>query len=363
MSCSRVVDPNIRTTHLKTDHWQFLLGRPDQEADVKLTEEDFVVREVLGYEPIGEGEHIYVWLRKKGLNTAFVAEQLASFCQLPLRAISYAGRKDKHAVTEQWFGIHKPGKAEYDWHKFALAGAEILSTVRHNKKLRTGVLKSNQFELNLRNLSGTAGLEQRLRQIQVGGVPNYFGQQRFGESRYHQSGGNLLLAEKMLSGEVIRNRNKRSMAISAMRAWLFNEFVSARLTNGQFSEPMKGDVFNLQGSNSFFVSEEIDDTLLHRMADGDIAITAPMWGEGNLASENLAMQFERQMAANHSAPCQLLEQLGLRQERRSILLRPRNMTWEITADNLALSFELPPGCFATSVIREIIHPRSVENTE
>lgn len=348
---------------MKTDQWQYLLGKPIHSGEVKRTEQDFVVREVLGYEPLGEGEHIYLWLRKKGLNTAYVAEQLAKFCGLPLRAVSYAGRKDKHAVTEQWFGIHKPGKLEYDWQQFELSGTEVLKAVRHNKKLRTGVLKSNQFELVLRDLSGSDGIEERLVHIKQNGVPNYFGQQRFGDSRYHSAGGNLALAEKMLAGESIRNRNKRSMAISALRSWLFNEFVSARIGDGHFGAPIEGDVFSLQGSNSFFVSEEIDETLKDRLTKGDVFVSAPLWGGGELASNGAANTYEQQLASRYKAQCQMLEQLGLKQERRSIHLRPQNMTWELEQSNLVLRFELPSGSFATSVVREIINTRSVESEE
>ena len=138
---------------LTTDHWHYLHGTPITAGQLKAHPQDFVVREILGYEPCGEGEHIYLWCRKTGLNTAYIAEQIAKFCQLPLRAITYAGRKDKHAVTEQWFGVHQPGKKQFDWSALQLDGLEILHSQRHNKKLRTGVLKGNRFELLLRNVS------------------------------------------------------------------------------------------------------------------------------------------------------------------------------------------------------------------
>lgn len=348
---------------MNTDNWAYLYGKPEHSADIKLHAEDFIVRENLGYSPCGEGEHIYLWLRKSGLNTAYVAEQLAKFARLPLRAVSYAGRKDKHAVTEQWFGIHKPGKTEYDWSEFDLPGAQILRSRRHNKKLRTGVLKSNTFELVVRNLSGADDIEQRLINIQQQGVPNYFGQQRFGDSKHHASGGNLALAQRMLDGEEIRNRNKRSMAISAMRAWLFNQFVSERLSQQTFNFALPGDVFNLCGSNSFFVANDLDSSLDERMKKGDIAITAPMWGKGQLASVEKALAFEHNLAQSHKNQCELLEKLALKQERRSIALRPQNMTWQVQQQTLKIKFELPAGCFATSVLREVVNLRTMGQME
>lgn len=340
---------------LTTTHWEYLHGRPTTTGVLKQQAEDFIVREQLGFSPSGAGEHIYLWLRKEGLNTAYVAEQLAAFTQLPLRNISYAGRKDKHAVTEQWFGVHKPGKTDYDWQQFTLPGAEILHSSRHHKKLRTGVLKGNSFEIVIRQLSATQDLTERLEQIATQGVPNYFGQQRFGDTRHQANGGNLALAEKMLQGEVIRNRNKRSMAISALRSWLFNEFVSQRLAEHKFHTPMSGEVMQLAGSNSIFVCTEADETILQRLTAQDINITAPMWGQGELLSQSETARWEKQQADKQQQLCAGLAQLGLQQERRAVRLYPQNMHWKIEADRLTIAFTLPSGCFATSVIRELVN--------
>lgn len=346
---------------LRTDNWHYLHGKPDISGVIKRHPEDFVVIEELGYEPVGEGEHIYLWVEKVGLNTAFVAEQLAKFTGLPLRAITYAGRKDKHAVTRQWFGVHKPGKTEYDWQNLKLDGLTIIAARRHDKKLRTGVLKGNRFELTLRDLSGSSGLSERLEQIRTSGVPNYYGEQRFGDSRHHPQGGNLALAETMLAGEAIRNRNKRSMAISALRSWLFNEFVSARVESGQFATALRGDAMQLAGSNSFFIADEIDDALTQRMSERDVLITAPLWGKGELHTSHEARTFEQDVANNREAVCQGLESLGLKQERRAISLFPAQLEYTLDGNTLFLSFSLPAGCFATSVIRELIQCLPEEN--
>lgn len=337
------------------DHWHYLGDKPTVTGIMKTLHEDFIVREQLGYEPTGEGEHIYLWVRKQGLNTAYLAEEIAKFAKLPLRAVSYAGRKDKHALTEQWFAVHKPGKAEYEWDKLAVPGALVLKAIRHNKKLRTGVLKGNQFELVIRNLSSTEGLEERLHTIHKNGVPNYFGPQRFGDSRYDPRGSNLVLAEKMIGGEEIRNRNKRSMAISALRAWLFNEYVSTRLADQYYTQPLAGDVMSLAGSNSFFCAELIDETIKQRLEKWDIQLSAPMWGAGSLASKLDAVEYESMVASSHPKIRRTLEDLGLKQERRAISLHADNMVWDIGGSQLNISFTLPSGSFATSVLREVAH--------
>lgn len=341
------------SSKLDIDQWHYLHGKPTAGGKFKTQADDFYVQEILGYSPSGEGEHIYLWTRKTGLNTAFVAEQLATFCQLPLRNITYAGRKDKHAVSEQWFGVHLPGKGDFDWAKMQLEGFEVLHAARHNKKLRVGNLTGNRFKIRLRDLSDSADLRQRIEKIAQIGVPNYFGEQRFGVSRHHQAGGNLALAEKMLQGEAIKNRNKRSMAISALRSWLFNEFVSQRIASGFALQAMSGDTFILNGSNSFFSATDIDDTILKRLSEGDILLSAPLWGKGKLTTETDAHGFESNLAQRHSKVCQLLENLGLEQQRRHTILLPRNLQFTLDKD-LLIEFDLPAGCFATAVLRELL---------
>ena len=339
---------------MQIDHWLYQYPKLDISGQFKSTAADFQVTEILGYEPIGEGEHIYLWVRKTGLNTAYLAEQIAKFTQLPLRAVTYAGRKDKHAQTEQWFSVHLPGKAEFDWTQFDEPGAEVLKAIRHNKKLRTGVLKGNRFNITLRQLSSTSGIEERLQQIKQTGVPNYYGSQRFGNTQHDPRGGNLVLADKMIHGEIIRNRNKRSMAISALRSWFFNEMLNSRLQKGCLNQPLTGDVMQLAGSHSFFCAEQIDNSIKQRIQQRDIYLSAPLWGKGPLASQADALLFEQDLAKQHGVITQTLEDLGLKQERRAINLFPNELEWCLTDDTLNLNFTLPAGTFATSVLRELV---------
>lgn len=339
---------------MQIGHWRHQYPKLDILGQFKSSAEDFQVTEILGYEPIGEGEHIYLWVRKTGLNTAYLAEKIAKFIQLPLRAVTYAGRKDKHAQTEQWFSVHMPGKGQFDWTQFNEPGARVLKSVRHNKKLRTGVLKGNRFNITLRQLSSTSGINERLQQIKQTGVPNYFGSQRFGNTLHDPRGGNLVLADKMINGEAIRNRNKRSMAISALRSWLFNEILHRRLLKDCLNTPLSGDVMQLAGSQSFFCAQQIDHSISERIEQRDIYLTAPLWGEGQLASKSEALQFEQYFVNQHYTITQTLENLGLKQERRAINLFPKDLEWSMANDTLKLSFSLPAGTFATSILREVI---------
>ncbi|MDR2288282.1 MAG: tRNA pseudouridine(13) synthase TruD, partial [Serratia marcescens] len=112
----------------------WLHGRPQSTGVLKANPEDFVVVEDLGFAPDGEGEHVLVNIRKNGCNTQFVADYLARFAGIHARSVSYAGLKDRHAVTEQWFCLHMPGKDTPDFSRFTLEGCEVLSSARHLRK-------------------------------------------------------------------------------------------------------------------------------------------------------------------------------------------------------------------------------------
>ncbi len=347
-------------TTLDITRWAYLGNAPKGSGLFKSTPEDFVVIEDLGYGFSGEGEHIYVFLEKRNLNTAFVAEQLASFTQLPLRNITYAGRKDKYGVCRQWFGVHAPGIAEFDWSQCHIDGVNIVKVARHHKKLRTGQLKGNTFIIRLRDVTDIDDVTTKLDVIAQQGVPNYYGEQRFGVQRITDDGsvskgGNLALAERMVQGEVIKNRNRRSMAISALRSWLFNEVISRRIEQGLFEQVLDGDAIGLTGSNSFFINDGSDTSLSDRYKAGDVCPTAPLWGKGNTIVHSNALDLETSVTKHITSVTQCLEDVGLKQERRQIRLWPKNLTYQQQDADLVVTFSLPSGCFATSILRECIN--------
>lgn len=344
---------------LSTHHWPYYFGKPNAAGIFKSKASDFQVIEELGYVPSGEGEHQFIFVEKTNTNTAFVAEQIARYVKLPLRQVTYAGRKDKYAVTRQWFGIHAPGKPDYDFTDFELEGVKVLTQARHHKKLRTGQLKGNRFVIILRHVTDMPEAITRLEAIQHRGVPNYYGEQRFGVMRVNdqgdiQRGGNLLMAERMINGETIRHRNKRSMALSALRSWMFNEVLSSRLNQGHFDDVLPGDALCLSGSNSFFIEDGNHSDSQQRFDAKDICPTAPLWGKGHLQSEGDTAEFERAIAQSNPEVISFLETCGFEQERRSIKIWPSQLEWSCEGDTLTLSFSLPSGCFATSVLRECI---------
>ncbi|WP_107850732.1 tRNA pseudouridine(13) synthase TruD [Oceanimonas marisflavi] len=343
------------------NNWHYLHGEPTVGGRLKAAPEHFVVREDLGFAPGGEGEHIFLHIRKRGQNTQWVARDLARLAGVAQRDVTWAGLKDRHAVTEQWFGVHLPGKEMPDFSPLESDDVQILAIARHNKKLKTGALKGNWFELTLSELEGEGDLESRLAVIGDRGVPNYFGDQRFG----HQ-GGNIEQAKAMFGGKRIKDRNKRSMYLSAARSYLFNLAVSHRLAQGKGEELLDGDCVMLAGSQSFFTLNEdnpLDETMQARFAEGDIRLSAPLWGRGRLPAEGEAAELEQTALADMQDLQQGLEANGLKQERRALLLKPEQLSWQRSGDSLKLSFWLPAGSYATSLVREIIKEKeSHENT-
>ncbi len=334
----------------------YLYGKPGITADLRTHNADFQVQEILPFLPSGEGEHHLLHIRKDGLNTVQVAKMLAEFARVHPKEVTYAGQKDKNALTEQWFGVRIPGKETPDWQAMNSESLTVLSSARHAKKLRIGALAGNRFKLTLRNVSDMAGMQARIDQVKQG-VPNYFGEQRFGHD-----GRNLDQGRKMFAGRKVKDRNKRSMYLSAVRSNLFNLIASERLAQ-KGTDVLAGDCVMLAGTRSFFVAEQWDETLTRRLAERDILLSAPLWGRGALPSQAEAAEFEQAVISKYelAADCDGLEKAGLEQERRNLLLCPEMMKYTVLDDStIQLEFMLPSGCFATSVLRELCKYEDVQ---
>lgn len=333
--------------------WPFAHGGPVATAVLRASPEDFRVDEIPPCEPDGTGEHLLVHVRKREANTEWVARQLARFAGVPAGAVSYAGQKDRRAVTTQWFSIGLPGKPDPDFSSFQLEGVEILRTARHSRKLRRGALKGNRFSITLREVQGPRDeLESRLVRIAEGGVPNYFGEQRFGHG-----GANLNRAAELFAGERReRDRHRRGMWLSAARSWLFNAVLADRVRDGSWQTPLQGEALLLTGSRSFFIADEIDDEIQRRLAEGDVVTSGPMWGRGKLPTRGEAGEREQRSLAPYGLLRDGLEHVGLSQERRALVLEVGALTWDwLDTQSIRLEFSLPAGSFATAVLRELVN--------
>ena len=322
----------------------YLYGAPLSKADFKTTAEDFMVDEDLGIEFTGSGEHVCLQVVKKGENTQYVAKLIAQKAGVSPRDVSYAGMKDRHGVCSQWFSVKVPIKKHIDFTELNSESVFVVSQQRHERKLRTGCHKGNRFTITLRNVTEPLDILCRINAVRAG-VPNYFGEQRFG-----RDGHNLVMAEKMFAGERIRDKKLRGIIISAARSHVFNQIVSLRVAEHGLAKTMHREVFMLSGSNAFF-EDAISDENIARLASGDIMMSAPMVGK----REKGLTEQEKTWLAPYQAWCDGLGDLGLKNERRMLRLIPQELSIETLDERtLKLSFGLPKGCFATALLRELV---------
>jgi len=324
-------------------------GAPLVEGWMRTEPEDFVVREQLSFVPGEGGEHLWLRVQKRLWNTMDVAQWLAKHAKLPLRAVGFSGLKDRRAVTEQWFSLHLPGKADPDFSQLP-EGLLILEQVRHSRKLNRGTHIANEFTLQLRQLSGAVeALPQRLAAIAHQGVPNYFGEQRFG-----RGGQNFPRAQAWLlgTGEAPRKAATRSMWLSAVRSELFNQVLAARVQAGNWNQLIDGDVLQPEGSRGLFLSID-DEHGAERLCNKEVNPTGPLVGTGGLAPVADSAVFEEQILAPHQSLIQALCELKMEAQRRSLRLVVPQLEWQLHEDTLMIVMQLPKGAFATTVLAEL----------
>lgn len=331
----------------------YLQTAPKQIALLKAECADFIVKEELGYDMSGDGEFVAVRVRKIDNNTIFVGEKLAAFCGVSARNMSYAGLKDRKAITEQWFCIQMPGKPTPDFSQFQMDGVEILDVTRHNRKIRTGSLDGNHFEILLRNATESDELKVRLEIVKHLGFPNYFTEQRFG-----RDGHNLTEAMRWAAGEIkVKDRKKRSFYLSAARSEVFNLVVSERVKLGLATQILPNDILQLKGTHSWFKADQNEDlnALQVRLENRDILLTAPLIGE----TEQNSNDIENQIVAQHQALRDLMKQERLKPARRPLLMQAENFSWQFEPAGLRLKFYLPAGSYATALVRELVNVENV----
>ncbi|UCC57391.1 MAG: tRNA pseudouridine(13) synthase TruD [Gammaproteobacteria bacterium] len=333
----------------------FAWGGPAVAGRLRTCPEDFRVIELPLAEPSGEGEHAWLLIRKRMENTATVARRLAQCAGVPLRQVSYAGLKDRHAVAEQWFSVHLAGQPDPDWSAVNSENLVLIRQARHQRKLRRGALTGNAFRIRVQNVSGDpAMLENRLQQVAAHGVPNYFGEQRFGHGA-----SNLQTASRLFAGTAGKlTRHQRGLALSAARSYLFNGVLGQRVNDSTWNRVIPGDALQLSGSHSFFVADSVDPELERRVRMMDVHPTGPLAGAGDPPVTGAARQLEANCLGGQLALQNGLAKAGLRQERRALRLPVEGLAWSWPqADCLELTFRLTAGAYATSVLRELVRKR------
>jgi len=320
---------------------------PGVSARIKALPEDFVVDEIPLYPAAGEGDHLFVRVEKRGLDTLQVARSLARAFGVSARDVGIAGQKDRHAVTTQWMSF--PGLAPEKALGISGEGFRVLEAIRHPHKLRMGHLRGNRFRIRLRGATDVEAVERIARALEARGLPNYFGEQRFG-----RAGENAAMGRRILRGEEkVRDRRLRSLLISAVQSEIFNRVLARRIREGTWDRPLPGDVLQKLETGGLFVCEapEVD---LPRVRSFECSVTGPLPGPRMRPSprgEPARLEEEAMREAGLS-PEDFASRRDAPGARRPLRLPVRIAVLPVP-DGIVLDFELPAGAYATSLLREI----------
>jgi len=317
------------------------VAAPLGRARIREIPEDFVVDEVLGFAASGQGEHALLRVRKRGSNTGWVAKEIASRAGVRPHDVGYAGLKDRHAVTTQWYTVPTRRRPAADWLGVQGDGYEVIEAYAHSRKLPRGALEANRFSITLRGYDGDIeSLRVRATEVARTGVPNYFGPQRFGRDLANLRAGDARDA---------------MFRWSASRSLIFNAVLAERITAGNWNCLHLGERANLDGRNSSFVVEALDAALQERLDTLDIHPTGPMWGEGGCGIEGEMAQFETAIAARYPEFLEWLRADRLAAARRPLRVAVRELSVNVSDDGAPiLNFTLRSGSFATTVLREFV---------
>ncbi len=330
--------------------WPCSLGQPQATGSIRSRPEDFLVEEIPRVHPEGEGSHVWLWVEKRSANSDWVARELARLSACPQRDVGYAGLKDRHAITRQWFSVPGDDAIREKLENARVEGVQILQAHQHTRKLKRGTLNGNRFHLRIREYKGDIDeTTQRIQQIRATGVPNYFGPQRFGHR-----GQNVDQGFRMLTSGTRLQRNKKSIYLSAIRSFLFNQVLAERVRDGTWNAIIDGELAMLDGTQSIFPCKLPDNVIEDRCKRLDIHPTGAMPGYRGTQPERDAADLEHSVLQNWPELTGLLAAQRVQASRRSLRLYPAELEWSFAEGILELGFVLPPGTYATTVLKELL---------
>lgn len=337
---------------------------PGIGGKLRVTADDFVVEEVPLYEPIDEGQHLYVRLTKSGLTTKEVEGMLRRLFGLKSGDIGFAGMKDKHARTTQTFslsvGHQPPGFAGEAQKRIEEALPVTVEWARfHRNKLRPGHLLGNRFTITVNELSLPADeIDRRIAAIiarlKTTGAPNYFGPQRFGiDGQNVQKGMELLLGKRH-----VKDKWLRRFLIAAYQSHLCNQYLAVRVNEGNFERLLRGDVAKKVDTGGMFDVEDVEVEQL-RYRRHEINFTAPIYGPKMRMAQAESGELEDRILAEAPVTLQHFEKARVQGTRRSGRVLTPDLSFTIdrkddSPPSLVVAFMLPKGAFATTVMGEIM---------
>jgi len=337
-------------------------GVPLFDAVLKRSAEDFVVHELLDTALDGAGEHVWLHVEKRGLDTWAVRDALAQAFGVTEREVGHSGLKDRHAITRQWLGVHAPGAEAGDAEalqalaeRFEPGALRVLGVARHSRKLRIGTHRGNAFRIVLHGCSGPAGaaldedaLQRRAEAVRTRGCPNRFGDQRFG-----RDGDNVRAARTLLGPRARRvTRRRRGLLFSAARSYLFNRVLDARIERDDWHRLLPGEPAMLAGSRSLFVPDADDADIAARLAALDVSPTGPLPGRGTSMATGACARLEADLLVGETALIDGLAAAGVDLARRALRVAVPDLAVQVDpgAARITFTFSLPPGSFATVLL-------------
>lgn len=330
---------------------------PALRGEFKRAPEDFVVEEIPAYLPSGQGEHLYLWIEKRELNTPEAVARLAHALGAEPASAGYAGLKDRRAVTRQWLSFHTTRTPSA--HELEVEGVRVLEVARHANKLRTGHLRGNRFTIRLCDVpeEHDARARDKLALLSELGLPNYFGNQRFGIEAKNLRAAFAWIVE---GGRPPAKPFLRKLFVSALQSALFNVWLAARIERGQFTHALAGEILRKEDSGGPFLCTDPElDTA--RIRNWEISPAGPLFGARMRAAEADALAHEAELLARYQITPEHFERVQKYGEGTRRAARARVQAIESTRDgaDLVLSFSLPKGSYATVLLGELLNSTSL----
>lgn len=322
---------------------------------IRSVPEDFQVHERPLYLPCGTGEHLYVRITKRGLSTPELVRQLSTRLGMKAQAIGIAGLKDARAVTAQLVSLQGVSADQLSRLQLddRILQIEVLGS--HRNRLRTGHHAGNHFRLVIREVAGHAPetVPAILDQLRSRGVPNYFGPQRQGKDGANYRIGADLLGDPRRRSRM--SRAKRIWYLNTYQSFLFNRVLARRVD--RIDRVLVGDwATKLENGACFQVEDAVKEQ--PRADRFEISPTGILFGsrvswaggEPGLIEEAVVAEAgtTREALAAAGKAC------GFRGERRALRVPLAELDWSLEGQVLTLAFALPPGAYATSVLRELM---------